>query len=47
MNPIETEPDVERDWVAALSDEQVEDPMYTALSGDERGNYGSNADVMI
>lgn len=48
MNLIETDAEAERlALTTALSDEQNDDPMHTAPSGDERANYGRDADVMM
>lgn len=46
MNPIETDADVGRAWVAALSDEQIDYPIHTTLSEDELSNYVSDARVI-
>lgn len=47
MNPIETDDDVEQASVAALFDEQSDDPMHEKPSKDDRANYGSDTDVML
>lgn len=47
MNPSETDADVERTCPAPLPDEQIDDPMYTALRNDKRANYCSDANVVI
>lgn len=47
MNPIQTEADVERVSVAALSNEQIDDPMHSSPSEDEVENYDSDANFML
>lgn len=47
MNPIETDTDVKRAWVAALLDEQVIDPMRATLSEDVRAIHESDSDIMV
>lgn len=44
MNPIETDADVKRAWVSALSDEQVKHLVHTASWEEERASYGSDAE---
>lgn len=46
-SPIETDADAERAWVAALSDEQIGDPMHTSFLKNVHANYGNDADVMM
>lgn len=46
-NPMETDADVERAWVGALSDEQIDDPMHTTPSEGKRASYSSDADNMM
>lgn len=45
LDPSETDADSKRAF-AALSDEHIDDPMHTKLSGDEHANCGSDADIM-
>lgn len=45
--PTQTDADVERAWLAALLDEQVDYPMHGAPSEGERAIYGSNANIMM
>lgn len=47
VSPIETDVNFERAWVAALCDEEIDDPMVTKLSKKELSNHGSNAAVMM
>lgn len=47
MNPIETNVDDERDFIAALSDEQFVDTMHTMPSENKGATYCSDADIMI
>lgn len=44
---FETDADAEHFWVAAVPDEQIDNPMLTTLSENKRAKYGSNANVMI
>lgn len=47
MNSIKTGAAVERDWVAALSDEQVDEPAHSTSSEEEFENDGMDAYVMM
>lgn len=44
---MQTNADVDNVWVAALSNEQVDDSMPTNPSEEERDNYGNDADVVM
>lgn len=46
MKQIETNAEVQRAWVATLSDAQIDDPIHTASPEDELENYGIDADAM-
>lgn len=46
MKRIETNADVERAWIAALSREQVSNPMHTTPPEDDCASYGNDTDVM-
>lgn len=47
MNLIGIDPDVERAWVAALSVEQIDDPMNTTPSDEKQANYDSDSNIMM
>lgn len=47
INPIETAADVKRARIAALSNEQIDNPIHTIPSKDERANYGIYANIMM
>lgn len=47
LNPIKTDVDTEREWVAALSDERINGSMHTTSLEDERAKYGNDADIML
>lgn len=47
MNLIENDVDVERAWVATLSDEQINNPFYTTPLKDQHAIYGSVAKFMM
>lgn len=46
-NQVEADADVGHAFVAALSGEQIDDPMSTILSEVDRVNYGSDANVKV
>lgn len=45
-NPIETDPEFERASVAALSDENINNPMHSTPSENSLENYENDANVM-
>lgn len=47
MDTIRTDADKDPAWVAAKSDEQIEDLMHTPSSEDHRANHGNEADIMV
>lgn len=46
MNLIKTDADVERAWVSALWDIQIDDSMHTLPSEDKLEKYENDADVI-
>lgn len=47
INPIKSDAENQRAWVAPVLDWTIDDPMDTAKSEDERAKYGSNAEIMM
>lgn len=43
INPIESNAEVQRDWIALLSDERIDDSMHTTLSEVKLANNGNDA----
>lgn len=43
---METDPDVKRDWVAGIVEEQMPNSMRKAPSKENRNNYGKDAKAM-
>lgn len=44
---MQADADVESIWVAALLDEQIDDPMHTTLSEKKLKNYGKDVEIMM
>lgn len=47
IHPIETDDDVQRALVSALSDEQIDDLMHKTLAEDKHATQGTNAGVLV
>lgn len=47
MDLIKTDAGVERVWVAAPSDEQMDEPMHTTPSGACCAKFGNDTDVIV
>lgn len=47
VNLTTTDANVARAWVAAVSDEQLKDPMHTTMSKAERANFCNDANVRV
>lgn len=47
INRIQTEADVERSWIVALLNEQIDDPMHTTPSKNDLVNYDNDGDVIM
>lgn len=47
LDPIKTDAHIERAWVAAILDEQIEDPAHTTSSENEPVRYGNDIAVIM
>lgn len=47
MSVIETDAELKRVWVSALSNELIDDPMDTAQLQDALANYGNDTNIMM